>query len=196
MFLACQSNKQRTQTALVQGTTTEPESIGTLCWAPLGGRGNVLWPAEMIDAAAIPRGRSIPKDVLKKLNESDRHVLRESLQGTPIAASAERMLIDGLHAPVPEDVMPGARKKVVPKMVPSKKSYTGRQCQLPKHFVTFFGTAEWCWLPVDQLISYFPNKQCAPHLRPAGVSETTISHHCPQLASSKVAPQCRAGLLV
>jgi hypothetical protein len=88
--------------AAAQGAASDKDAVGRLVWAPMpsGGRGGVLWPAEALDAAALPRGRSIPREALVALNQTERLLLQQHVEKANLTGrSAERLLLEGLQAP-------------------------------------------------------------------------------------------------
>jgi hypothetical protein len=170
----------------VQGGNTDKESIGRLVWAPLPSNDNVMWPAEVLDAAKLPRGRSIPREALVSLNQTERTLLQQHVEmANPKGHSVERLLLEGLHstkltvapvnsppnedsvgnggAPVVTVASSSGKKGGTQKKGVNKRVGGGRQCNVPKVFVMFFGSSRWCWMSPDQLLDFQEHKECDPH---------------------------------
>ena len=84
----------------VQGSSADKDAVGRLVWAPLpgGGRDAVMWPAEALDAAQLPRGRTIPREALASLNQTERLLLQQAVEARlPKGQSAERLMVDGIR---------------------------------------------------------------------------------------------------
>ena len=77
------------RTVGVQGGTKEKEKVGHLVWAPVaqGGKDAVMWPAEALDAAALPQGRTIPREALASLNLTERNLVQQAIDSSPRACS-------------------------------------------------------------------------------------------------------------
>lgn len=147
---------------------------------------NVMWPAEMLDASKLPRGRSIPREALVSLNQTERTLLQQHVEmANPKGHSVERLLLEGLHSKEPPAAVPvesppkeditgnggapevavansSVKKGMMQKKGGNKRAGGGRQCNVPKVFVMFFGSSRWCWMSPDQLLNFQEHKECAP----------------------------------
>jgi uncharacterized protein (DUF1501 family) len=147
----------------------DKDSIGHLVWAPMPGREGSRWPAEALSATDLPPGRSIPREALASLNQTERLLLQQALeQAMPSGASSERLLLDGLQAAKASNVSAtksrddsakgrSAAENERAELEQARRvaaAASGRQCRDPKVFVMFFGSNRWCWLPAEQLLDF------------------------------------------
>ena len=165
----------------VQGATSDKDSVGRLVWAvqPGSGKDGGMWPAEVLDVACLPRGRSIPREALAALDQSERLLLQQYVEKAhPEGKSAERILLEGLKAadagskPTTETggapdagADDGNAKKGKGSKAASGASkgtsFTACACHVPKVFVIFFGSNRWAWLPQDSLLDFAEHREYA-----------------------------------
>jgi hypothetical protein len=156
----------------MQGKEMDRESIGHLVWAPMPGRDGSRWPAEALSATDLPPGRSIPREALASLNQTERLLLQQALEkAKPSGASSERMLLDGLYAAKANSPSSkgggtngkGGADKERAELEEARRAAaaeSARSCREPKVFVMFFGSNRWCWLPVEQLLDFEEHYEC------------------------------------
>ena len=164
----------------VQGATSDKDSVGRLVWAaqPGSGQGGGMWPAEVLDVACLPRGRSIPREALAALNQTERLLLQQHVEkADPEGKSAERILLEGLTA---ADAAPKATietgaaadagaddgngeagKESKSASGAAKRRLFARACHVPKVFAIFFGSNRWAWLLPDSLLDFAEHRECA-----------------------------------
>ena len=189
------SARDRHSTAL-QGSDVDRASIGRLVWAPYpDNRDGCLWPAEALYATALPPGRSIPREALASLNQSERLLLQKAVQASAAPGSAsERLLLDGLAA---DGGGEGARKRTAApadaaeaaSMAEARRlaAVSERACREPKVFVSLLGGNRWCWLPQERLLDFSEHRGCArPPLAPSAAQTRQRCVHQAQPSFSEL----------
>lgn len=167
------------------GTGANKDSIGRLVWAPFPGTEGILWPGEALDPAQLPLGRSIPREAMVSLNQTERLLLQQHCdksapaavgaadgdgKAMPAAGAEDGTLVaSDVGACAPAD---GSAGTACERAAAAKRNLGSRTCKVPKVFVMFFGNSRWCWLPPDCLLDYAEHKaeqrSYAEELRAAG----------------------------
>ena len=148
-----------------QGGTKEKEKVGHLVWAPVaqGGKDAVMWPAEALDAAALPQGRTIPREALASLNLTERNLVQQAIDSNH---SLERAIALSLNeANAAGGGAAGSERQaaynVLGGVVRGGRANGGRTCNVPKVFVVYFGSSRWAWLAPDVLLDFVEHRKCA-----------------------------------
>lgn len=168
----------------VQGGNTDRESIGEIVWAPAVSNEHVRWPAEALDPLNPPKGRTVPREALAALNQTERLALQHAEQQRARAAIRNSKADASAAAPPPgggdggsggeaaagapagaaaaaqsPESAVAAAEEAAPPAAGAKASRAGkaapvRMATQPKMLVVYFGTARWAWMERERLLDF------------------------------------------
>lgn len=142
----------------MQGANTDRESIGELVWAPAVGNEHVRWPAEALDPLNPPKGRTVPREALAALNQTERLALQHAEQQRARTA-IRNSKADAAGAP--ECAVAAAAETPAATGKAAARSTPVRVATPPKMLVVYFGTARWAWMEPERLLDFDTHELCA-----------------------------------